>query len=58
MGQQQCLSSSPFLTCADTNHETQEALELLHAHSEWLRALRIRTREIERIDEAFPIASQ
>ena len=41
-----------------SNHETQEALELLHAHAEWFRPLLTHTREIERIDEAFAIASQ
>ncbi len=41
-----------------SNHETHEALELLHAHAEWFRPLLTHTREIEYIDEAFAIASQ
>jgi L-iditol 2-dehydrogenase len=41
-----------------SNHETQEALELLHAHAEWFAPLLTHTREIERIDQAFAIASQ
>jgi L-iditol 2-dehydrogenase len=41
-----------------SNHETHEALELLHAHPEWFAPLITHTREIERIDEAFAIASQ
>ena len=41
-----------------SNHETKEALELLHAHGEWFAPLLTHTREIERIDEAFAIASQ
>jgi len=41
-----------------SNHETEEALELLHAHAEWFRPLLTHTREIEHIDEAFAIASQ
>jgi len=41
-----------------SNHETQEALKLLHAHAEWFAPLLTHTREIERIDEAFAIASQ
>ncbi len=41
-----------------SNHETEEALELLHAHAEWFAPLLTHTREIERIDEAFAIASQ
>jgi L-iditol 2-dehydrogenase len=41
-----------------SNHETQEALELLHAHAEWFAPLLTHTREIECIDEAFSIASQ
>ena len=41
-----------------SNHETQEALELLDAHAEWFRPLLTHTREIEHIDEAFAIASQ
>jgi L-iditol 2-dehydrogenase len=41
-----------------SNHETHEALDLLHAHAEWFRPLLTHTREIERIDDAFSIASQ
>ena len=41
-----------------SNHETQAALELLHAHAEWFRPLLTHSMEIERIDEAFAIASQ
>jgi L-iditol 2-dehydrogenase len=41
-----------------SNHETQEALDLLHAHAEWFVPLLTHAREIERIDEAFAIASQ
>ena len=41
-----------------SNHETREALELLHAHAEWFRPLLTHTREIEHIDEAFALASQ
>jgi L-iditol 2-dehydrogenase len=41
-----------------SNHETEEALELLQAHADWFAPLLTHTREIERIDEAFAIASQ
>ena len=41
-----------------SNHETQEALELLRAHPEWFAPLLTHTREIARIDEAFAITSQ
>ncbi len=41
-----------------SNHETQEALELLDAHAEWFAPLLTHTREIEQINEAFAIASQ
>jgi L-iditol 2-dehydrogenase len=41
-----------------SNHETQDALELLREHAEWFAPLLTHTREIERIDEAFAIASQ
>ena len=41
-----------------SNHEAQEALELLHAHTEWFAPLLTHTREIEQIDDAFAIASQ
>jgi threonine dehydrogenase-like Zn-dependent dehydrogenase len=41
-----------------SNHETEEALELLGAHAAWFAPLLTHTREIDRIDEAFQIASQ
>jgi L-iditol 2-dehydrogenase len=41
-----------------SNHETQEALDLLHAHAEWFAPLLTHTREIEQIGDAFAIASQ
>ena len=41
-----------------SNHETEEALELLQAHAPWFAPLLTHTREIERIGEAFAIASQ
>jgi L-iditol 2-dehydrogenase len=41
-----------------SNHETQEALELLHTHTRWFAPLLTHTRQIEHIDEAFVIASQ
>jgi L-iditol 2-dehydrogenase len=41
-----------------SNHETQEALDLLQACAEWFAPLLTHTREIERIDEAFAIASR
>ena len=41
-----------------SNHETEEALELLHAHADWFAPVLTHTRPIERIDEAFAIASQ
>jgi L-iditol 2-dehydrogenase len=41
-----------------SNHETQEALELLQAHPEWFTPLLTHTRQIERIDEAFAITSR
>jgi L-iditol 2-dehydrogenase len=41
-----------------SNHETEEALELLRAHAEWFAPLITHTRAIEHIDEAFAIASQ
>ena len=40
-----------------SNHEAQEALELLHAHTEWFAPLLTHTREIDQIDDAFAIAS-
>lgn len=41
-----------------SNHETQEALQLLGAHTEWFAPLLTHTRRIEHIEEAFAIASQ
>ena len=41
-----------------SNHETQEALELLRGHANWFAPLLTHTRSIESIDEAFAIASQ
>lgn len=41
-----------------SNHETEEALELLRVNPRWFAPLLTHTRDIERIDEAFAIASQ
>ena len=41
-----------------SNHETEEALELLGAQAAWFAPLLTHTREIDRIDEAFAIVSQ
>jgi len=41
-----------------SNHETEEALELLQAQPKWFGPLLTHTRQIDRIDEAFAIASQ
>ncbi len=41
-----------------SNHETQEALDLLHAHAAWFAPLVTHKRKIEEMDEAFAIASQ
>ena len=41
-----------------SNHETDDALELLGAQAAWFAPLLTHTREIDRIDEAFKIASQ
>jgi L-iditol 2-dehydrogenase len=41
-----------------SNHETEEALQLLQAHADWFTPLLTHTREIERIEEAFAIAGQ
>lgn len=41
-----------------SNHETGEALDLLHAHADWFRPLLTHTRQLERIDEAFVIAGE
>jgi len=40
-----------------SNHETEEALELLQARAKWFAPLLTHTRPIDRIDEAFAIAS-
>jgi L-iditol 2-dehydrogenase len=47
-----------ILNVRRSNHETQEAVDLLHAHAEWFAPLLTHTREIARIDEAFKIAGQ
>ena len=41
-----------------SNHETDAALELLGAQAAWFAPLLTHTRELDRIDEAFKIASQ
>jgi L-iditol 2-dehydrogenase len=41
-----------------SNHETDEALQLLGAQAAWFAPLLTHTRNIDRIDEAFQIASQ
>jgi L-iditol 2-dehydrogenase len=41
-----------------SNHETEEAVELLQAHAPWFAPLLTHTRALDRIDEAFTIASQ
>jgi L-iditol 2-dehydrogenase len=41
-----------------SNHESQEALELLQTHPEWFAPLLTHTKGVESIDEAFAIASQ
>lgn len=41
-----------------SNHETEEALELLHARPGWFAPLLTHTRPIDRIDEAFTIAGR
>lgn len=41
-----------------SNHETREAIELLRARTQWFRPLLTHTRPIDRIDDAFAIASQ
>jgi L-iditol 2-dehydrogenase len=40
-----------------SNHETEEALELLREHPEWFAPLLTHAREIEKIEEAFAISS-
>lgn len=41
-----------------SNHETHDALELLRLHPEWFSPVLTHTRQMDRIDEAFTIASQ
>ncbi len=41
-----------------SNHETDEALQLLGARADWFAPLLTHTRNIDHIDEAFAIASQ
>jgi L-iditol 2-dehydrogenase len=41
-----------------SNHESRAALDLLEAHADWFAPLLTHAREIDRIDEAFAIASQ
>ena len=41
-----------------SNHETEEALALLQAQPDWFAPLLTHTRPLDRIDEAFAIASQ
>jgi L-iditol 2-dehydrogenase len=40
-----------------SNHETDEALELLQAQASWFAPILTHARPIDRIDEAFEIAS-
>jgi L-iditol 2-dehydrogenase len=40
-----------------SNHETEEALELLQARAEWFAPLVTHTRALDRIDEAFELTS-
>jgi L-iditol 2-dehydrogenase len=41
-----------------SNHESEAALDLLQAHADWFAPLLTHSRGIDRIDEAFAIASQ
>ena len=41
-----------------SNHETREALELLQSHAGWFAPVLTHSRPIERVEEAFAIASQ
>lgn len=41
-----------------SNHETEQALALLKMHARWFAPLLTHTRPLDRIDEAFTIASQ
>lgn len=47
-----------ILNVRRSNHETHEALELLKAHPEWFAPMLTHTRQLDRIEEAFVIASQ
>jgi L-iditol 2-dehydrogenase len=40
-----------------SNHETEEALSLLHEHADWFAPVLTHTRLLDRIDEAFDITS-
>ena len=46
------------LQCAPIEPRDRRGLELLRAHAEWFAPLLTHTRQIDRIDEAFAIASQ
>ncbi len=41
-----------------SNHETEEALELLQEHGEWFAPMLTHTRQMDQLDEAFGIASE
>lgn len=41
-----------------SNHETEEAVQLLHEHARWFAPLLTHRREMDHIDEAFTIASE
>lgn len=41
-----------------SNHETEEALELLQAHPDWFQPLLTHSRDLDHIGDAFTIASQ
>jgi L-iditol 2-dehydrogenase len=41
-----------------SNHETDEALELLRTNAGWFAPVLTHSRSIDRIEEAFEIASQ
>ncbi len=47
-----------LLNVRRSNHETDEALELLGAHAAWFAPLLTHARNLDRIDEAFEIVSQ
>jgi L-iditol 2-dehydrogenase len=40
-----------------SNHESDEAMELLHAHPDWFAPVLTHSRPLDRIDEAFDLAS-